>query len=709
MMHKNRWIIIALFVASFIVLLSACTTPNRAQLSTGQAGPMGPQGPAGPQGPKGDPGPAGKDGSPGINYVPLPGTGLVVKINKVDLPADGKPVVTLKITDGSGVPLPSKAVEDYGFTIAQVVEDGKTGLSKYQNLLVHDVNGQSYQLNGETKQPTMAKATQAYADSGGTWADQSDGSASYTFKNALTTPADPNQTTVVGVYAAKNARAYVSNDVFTFLPSGGSPKVTHEVVSTDACQTCHNPLEAHGGLRRDAGLCVTCHTDQTTDPETGNTLDFKVLVHKLHDGSHLPSLAAKNPYMIVGYRQSVTNFSDITWPQDVRNCTTCHSGGSQSENYKTKPNTAACTSCHDTTNVVTGENHPGGKQTDEKCASCHTPDGDQFDMSVTGAHTQPLASKANPGIKLEILSIDGAKPGGSPVVKFKVTNNAGDVVDAASLNYVALTLAGPTSDYTNRWTETALNKANKIPSTMLNNGDGSFTYQFKAVIPREAKGTYAVGMEANEMLPLVDGKDPVRVTAFNPVSYVALDGGKPAPRRQVVDENKCNACHKSLSMHGGNRQNTEYCVLCHNPTGSDADSRPADAGTATSISFPFLIHKLHTGADATDPLVIYGRSGKPTSFADVGFPGDRSDCQTCHLPGTYSLPLAKNVQPTTMSKGGSVISTILPIRTRCTSCHDDPATGGHADLNTTSTGVETCAVCHGQNREFDVAKVHQQK
>lgn len=704
---SKKWVIVtALFVFSILFVFAACTSASPTKVLSAQTGPVGPQGPAGPQGPKGDPGPAGKDGEPGKDFVPLPGTGLQAKISKVDLPADGKPVVTLTITDGSGVPLSFKAVETYGFTIAQVVEDEKTGLSSYQNKLVHDVEGKPYKLNGETKQPALPKASQAYADSGGTWSEQPDGTATYIFKNALSSPIDPNLTTVVGVYVSKDNRAYVSNDVYTFLPSGGSPKTTREVVATDTCQTCHNPLQAHGGLRRDTRLCVTCHTDQTIDPESGNTLDFKVLIHDLHTGSGLPSVQAGTPYMIVGHSQSVADYSAFTWPQDVRNCTTCHAGAAQSDNYKNKPGTAACTSCHDTTNVVTGENHPGGKQTDAKCASCHTPDGDQFGVSITGAHTLPLASKKNPGLQLEIIRVEGAAPGKSPAVTFKATNKAGEQVDANTLNYVAFTLAGPTSDYTNRWTEPALNTGAKIASSLLKNGDGSFTYQFKAAIPKDAKGTYAVGMEAYAMMPLVDGKDPVRVAAFNPVVYVAVDSGEPAPRRQVVDVKNCNTCHNHLALHGGIRQNTEYCVLCHNPLASDTANRPADSGPASSINFPVLIHSLHTGAEASNPLVVYGRSGKPTSFADVEFPGDRSACQTCHLPGTYSLPLSKNIHATTIVNNGNVVSTTLPTRAICTSCHDDTATNGHVDLNTTSSGIETCAVCHGQNREFDVTKVH---
>ena len=49
---------------------------------------------------------------------------------------------------------------------------------------------------------------------------------------------------------------------------------------------------------------------------------------------------------------------------------------------------------------------------------------------------------------------------------------------------------------------------------------------------------------------------------------------------------------------------------------------------------------------------------------------------------------------------------MLPIRSVCTACHDSTAVGGHIELQTTASGVETCDVCHGQGAEFDVTRVH---
>ena len=93
-------------------------------------------------------------------------------------------------------------------------------------------------------------------------------------------------------------------------------------------------------------------------------------------------------------------------------------------------------------------------------------------------------------------------------------------------------------------------------------------------------------------------------------------------------------------------------------------------------------------------------------FGEVEFPGDLAACQTCHLPNTYGLPLASGALPTTVTQAGKVVSTTLPIRAVCTSCHDRAVVAGHLDLMTTASGLETCEVCHGAGSEFDVTQVH---
>src|SRR3989304_3428379 len=99
----------------------------------------------------------------------------------------------------------------------------------------------------------------------------------------LPSPATYNRSAThrVGGETARGEEEYVSNATFDFVPAGGAVK-TREVVATESCNQCHNPLALHGGLRVDTALCATCHTSQNTDPETGNPVELKVMGHKIH-------------------------------------------------------------------------------------------------------------------------------------------------------------------------------------------------------------------------------------------------------------------------------------------------------------------------------------------------------------------------------------------------------------------------------------------
>ena len=72
-------------------------------------------------------------------------------------------------------------------------------------------------------------------------------------------------------------------------------------------------------------MCVLCHTPQSTDADTGNTVDLKVMVHKIHMGSSPPSVKAGKPYQIIGFNQTVSDWSNVVYPADVRRCETCRS------------------------------------------------------------------------------------------------------------------------------------------------------------------------------------------------------------------------------------------------------------------------------------------------------------------------------------------------------------------------------------------------
>ena len=637
-------------------------------------------------------------------------TGLVAQITAVSIGDDKLPVVTFTLADDQGNPLSLEDVAAPRFSIAHLVVDETTNQTHYENYLLREAEGAEFTFEGEVHQPALASATQPTYEAGeGVFSEVSPGEYTYTFAQALGEEFDPSATHLVGSQIARVSGVGAANPILMFVPDGSEPTVTRLISTAATCNTCHQGIDAHGGNRDDFELCITCHTPQNVDPETGNTPDMKVMVHKIHMGANLPSVQAGNPYYIVGFRQGVNDYSDLTWPQDVRNCTTCHTGP-DGDRFKTAPNAAACTACHDDVNLETGENHPAGPQPDSACATCHIPDGEEFDLSITGSHAIPRQSAQLKGVNLEFVSVENVVPGGSPAVTFKVTDDSGATIAPIDMDYLAVTLAGPTADYVNRVTETVYRSSGESPPPPAAEdlGDGTFRFTFTYAIPDDATGTYALGLEGYVMQTIEGVEDPVRDAGFNPVTYVALDGGEPEARRQLVDREKCNVCHNDLALHGTIRQNTDYCVLCHNPVASDEERRPPEAMPPTSINFRTLIHRVHRGGEAENPLVIYGFGGDPIDFSDVGFPADLNNCQTCHVEGAYDLPLPAGLVATTVMQEGEVISVSPLIGTVCSSCHDSETAIAHMSLQTTAESVETCVVCHGAGRDFDVVEVHKQ-
>ncbi|MGB7292261.1 MAG: OmcA/MtrC family decaheme c-type cytochrome [Thermodesulfobacteriota bacterium] len=677
------------------------------------------------------------------------GTALRVDIMDAEIPPDRHPVVTFRLTDDMGNPLSAEGVR-----IRLLIAFIAKGDTQYTDYIIN-----------EEGQPAAENSTD------GTLEPLGDGVFKYTFETVLPEDYERDVTHTVGIYADRSAmvavnvfKTFVANSTFDFVPSGGPVTVIRDVVRTDACNSCHDPLALHGGFRRAVPLCVLCHTPQNIDPETGNSLDFKVMVHKIHRGAELPSVQAGMPYQIIGFNDTVIDFSDVEFPQDIRNCTKCHtSEATQSDDYKEDPSRVACGSCHDDVDFATGKNHGGGVQlNDGNCSGCHIPDsGTQFDRSVTGAHTIPLRADTLPGVNFEIVDVRSAETGSTTVapgehaeVTYSIKTDAGEIIDPKDMDSFSLVIAGPTTDYNIQdyhgnvppvpGEDNVLRERPAQDSTGPD-GSGNFTYTFKGMIPPNGTGTYAVGIEGR-ITRTVGGnnlilQEEVEEAGQNVVFYFPVTDLVAMPRRIVVDNTTedqfCNACHgvfsKDFSIHGNLRNNTEYCVLCHNPSNDDIDTRPADAAMPTaSINFRVMIHKIHTGEDLTvKPYIIYGFGGNPQNFSHLLYPGNRANCEECHLPKTNLLDPGKGIL------GPDILDTIVrdftktddtlddwtnftttPVISTCTSCHDnlvvneagDVLEAGDPDAGTEHLGgtqpESACVICHGVGEPLGVEVVH---
>jgi OmcA/MtrC family decaheme c-type cytochrome len=482
-------------------------------------------------------------------------------------------------------------------------------------------------------------------------------------------------------------------------------QTTRQVVPTSACNQCHDPLIGHGGSRNTVEMCILCHTPQTINPDTGLTQDMPVLIHKIHMGKNLPSVKAGTPYRI-WHRGAWSDFSDVGFPSgtdELKTCTVCHQNAPQTKNYVNTPTRAACGACHDDVNFTTGQNHSDAKivQLDDKgCSICHIPQGSlEFDASVKGAHTVATSSAALPGVKFSIVSVTNAKAGSKPTVTFTVVNNAKQIVNISQMSNLSLVMTGPTTDY-NGYTTEDVRKATLT--------GGQYVYTFNAALPATAAGTYAVGIEGYNNVTIYPGTaatQTVRDIGYNQVYYFSVDGSKVAPRRQVVSQATCTTCHNTLKLHGGFRQNVEYCVVCHNPGITDSPVR-AKGDTPESVNFKTMIHKIHTGSDLTTQFTVIGHGGSTNNYNDVGYPGDRRDCQQCHLANTNLLPLPAGVIGQTSPR--DYITNQGATTAACLSCHTTKAAAAHAAINTSPTLGESCEACHSTGMQAGVDKVHAQ-
>jgi OmcA/MtrC family decaheme c-type cytochrome len=645
-----------------------------------------------------------------VNFVR---PGLSIQIVSAKIAADGTISVDYMITDPNNQPLDPAGIQTPGAVavsfLAAYIPKGQTQYVSYATRARSSADGKT-------------TVTQAAADSGGTSQLVTAGEYIYTFKTQAPKGFDPTATHRIGIYGSRNLTefdlgTFYDDATFDFVPAGGKP-APREVIKTVSCNKCHDQLAHHGGSRRSLDLCIMCHTPQTSEPNTGNTVDMKVMAHKIHMGSLLPSVIAGTPYQIGG-PPNPSDWSTVTFPSDPRRCESCHepsTGAAQAGAWLTNPSRAACGACHDDVNFATGLNHVNQPQVDDtQCTNCHIPQGElEFDASIRGAHTLPQESATRPGIVVQILKVVNGGAGQKPTVTFTMKDYAGNGIQlsamTASPNRVSLNMAGPTSDYgyTSFGSDvtTPGYDAENPTTTGTCSPDGTCSYTFTHAIPAGAKGTYAIGIEARRGLTLLAGTTLQQSTQYgadNKVFYFSVDGTPVVARRQVVDIAKCNACHTRLSEHGESRNQTVYCVLCHNPSNTDA------AKPGQSINFSLFVHKIHSGTNLQALGATYVVSGKDFStvrypvMSNTGTTGDTAKCYMCHVNNSEAVfPIGLN--PVKNPQG--LLDPTPATTAACTACHVAKSAMAHAQSQTDPKLGESCDVCHDINGEFSVIKEH---
>ena len=537
---------------------------------------------------------------------------------------------------------------------------------------------------------------------------------------------------------------------FDVQPSTGATEgiQTRLIATQENCATCHaDTLRFHGGPRQTVEYCVTCHIDSDRDAGTGNSLGMTVMMHKIHMGPNLIE-----PYSIESNRTGrLSDYSNVTYPQDVRNCTTCHDPANeatpQAEWVDNRGTAEQCASCHDNLTFsdwgLTNLNraHAAGAQPNSTCAACHSKAG--LMESNLEAHTIQSQATARQ-FKYNVLEVTNTAPGDSPVVVFSITDPTNDDLPydmtthpafSGTATGLGISFVWPNTDFTNvanddgtdvtgrpvaqaeRIMVATANNSN-LPAYVFDNGDGTYTLDTALlstplVVPSTtpALGSGSVLMEGrlsgdfSGQVGVYTDQQPVTST----LKPFAITDAAPMPRRMVVSLEKCQDCHNvndGLSFHGSNRSdNNEACAACHNPNSTDLFRRPIDPdGVANglneaaldlleeaSVNWAYMIHAIHSPGIRENEYVAYGFGGTAHAYGGVTYPAREGDCLACHLEGTYAIPLG-DVLGTTVNSGATVVG---GSRFGASAYAPDEATARDWTVdNKISPEAAACVACH---------------
>ncbi len=267
------------------------------------------------------------------------------------------------------------------------------------------------------------------------------------------------------------------------------------------------------------------------------------------------------------------------------------------------------------------------------------------------------------------------------------TDNIGTLVDNGdgSYRYTFRRDITQTKGLLDAFTYTGNNVKGDLGDTTY---DPSLTHRVTVYVGGNRPGTGTNTPDAsNSGVPAVPVLNPANALYdFIPATGKAV--GASDERRDMVDVSSCFSCHSKFEFHGGGRQDTRYCVVCHTDQrkyGSAEATRTATgfSGSTTKIAgvavgdFPAFIHRIHMGEELTKTGYNYAN----VLFNEVTYPQDHRNCVKCHTASS------------TTPQGDNWFN--KPSRFACGACHDQvdwttganhPGGAAFADNN--------CASCH---------------
>ncbi|GLP94798.1 OmcA/MtrC family decaheme c-type cytochrome [Paraferrimonas sedimenticola] len=535
------------------------------------------------------------------------------------------------------------------------------------------------------------------------------------------------------------------NTFYDFIPETGQAAPADEtrnlVSLEESCIRCHSndydhawapKLVFHGGRRTNIENCVVCHTSYSGDPETGETVDFGAMLHRIH----------KSKSFIVGYGGRGHDYSKVTFPAEYNACQACHIQGEDAPaqaNYFNFHRQEACLSCHEPS---TDEGMAGWDGTakglfhdperfpnawEQGCSSCHADDNQSLGATQFHMATQSARAQASDLFAIETRNASFerlSETEGTLTFEVKVSNPSDGssyntpVHEIAQISKLPVRAMGnanydynfdvPPGDESNARSYTArynsyvgdlvaeLKKTESPRVTVSQGDDGFFVYQVANVAMQKAeqgnltahleicaeKGGTAVDCNAGEDVKLVTAKVLTSAITF------ATETADTEVRRMVVDNAKCQSCHegqmntsKDRGIHTDTgKDESSSCIACHDRSmlsGNFEDGSCASCHNNSINNYhSSFVRPLNNSLDYK-VLAHSLHASKRTHTNDDGeqessaitYPEHYANCGSCHNPGQLTLTEVAMQKAVVASQDGEVIN-VSPTTATCAACHE---------------------------------------
>ncbi|MGL5948401.1 MAG: OmcA/MtrC family decaheme c-type cytochrome [Aeromonas sp.] len=496
---------------------------------------------------------------------------------------------------------------------------------------------------------------------------------------------------------------------------------TRNLMDNSSCTDCHmdKPIKHSGSYGYDVRVCASCHNESNPD---SSRRSLATIVHKKH--GNLDSADTKDvPH----------------YPQDARNCDTCHKPETdklQNADLWLHSQEKPCGACHADASTTSGfVSHIDSKIgiAGKECSTCHSAAKDD-NKAAFGAHLGRMSYEQQAAAKFKLTFDEVRYSTPNAEVAFSVSNNG---EPAQSLSEATQFVSGAKFNLLLNWDKgqgfevgysknkiafdakscEALGGGKFVCRTALgDNVEGTLAATVDGlrvcVARKDARdGTYAAGD-----LLACDNQGASLAPIKAPTAYFDTTGNAQGEFKLKVgaDMAGCESCHSDTAnfhaegiIHAVN--DFAQCTSCHNGTRSSFYSGiPGD--------LKYHVHSYHA-------------VGSKHDATKNAYPGNSANCTACHTSSQINLPNQKNTKPSLAKNADGVEGFYSPTLVVCSSCHlqsalglvdpNNPAEGDSwashmqdkgavfgAATPEEATGREQCAECHAAGGVSGVDEMH---